>query len=97
MYLHLHPLCYSALGARSPVDAHREAEHELERALPCGCCTSPRQHLAKHLGSTLFLDDNPAALQRALPRAEHAHWTERLLAACILLWGRPRLTLFGRS
>jgi hypothetical protein len=56
-----------------------------------------RQHLSKRLGSTLFLDDNPAELQRALPRAEHEHWTERLLAACILLWGRPRTTLYGRS
>ena len=87
----------AALDARTATEARAEAERELARARPCGCCVGPRAHLATHVGSILFLDDDPAELQRAIPRAEHAWWTRRLVAACIVLYGRPRLTLFARS
>jgi hypothetical protein len=86
-----------ALDARSPAEGRIDAERELARARPCGCCLTPRIHLTKWVGSTLFLDDDPAALLRAIPRGERASWTTRLVAACIVLYGRPRITLFGRS
>jgi hypothetical protein len=87
----------ATLGASSPSQARADAERELARARPCRCCLTPRIHLTKYVGSTLFLDDDPAELQRAIPRAEHSSWTQRLVAACIILYGRPRLTLFERS
>jgi hypothetical protein len=74
-----------------------EAERELARAPYCGCCVSPRVHLAKFVGSTLFLDDKPSSLRSALPFAERARWSERLIGALIVLFGRPRVTLAGRS
>jgi hypothetical protein len=78
-------------------DARNEAERELARAPRCGCCVSPRVHLAKYVGSTLFFDDAPESLRRALPSAERARWSDRLLAAFIMLYGRARVSLFGRS
>ncbi len=86
-----------ALDAQSPSEACTLAANELARARRCGCCLTPRIHLATYVGSTLFLDDDPAELQRAIPRAEQAVWTKRLVAACIILYGRPRLTPFGRG
>ena len=87
----------AALGAATLAEAGLEAERELARAPHCGCCMSPRVHLAKFVGSTLFLDDDPAMLRLALPSAERARWSERLVAALIVSYGRARLTLFGRS
>jgi len=87
----------ATLASRSPDEARLDAERELARAQPCGCCLTLRIHLTKYIGSTLFTDDDPAALQRAIPRHEHRRWTQRLLAACVVLWGRPRFTPFGRS
>jgi hypothetical protein len=81
--------------ARTYVEEQRDAARELGRAPRCACCISPRVHLAKYVGSTLFLDDNPAALRRALPPADRERWNDRLLSAFILLFGRPRVTLFS--
>lgn len=87
--------CVHALRSSSVRSVtHAATPSELERAPRCGCCISPRVHLAKYVGSTLFSDDTPAALQRALPAAERARWSERLLGAFILLFGRPRERLF---
>jgi hypothetical protein len=41
--------------------------------------------------------DAPESLRRALPSAERARWSDRLLAAFIMLYGRARVSLFGRS
>jgi hypothetical protein len=86
-----------ALGAATPSEACRRAERELARAPRCGCCVSPRVHLTKYVGSTLFFDDDPASLRRALPQAERARWSDRLIAAFIMLYGRARVSLFERS
>jgi hypothetical protein len=75
--------------------ARRDAERELQRAPRCNCCISPRVHLTTYIGSILFSDDTPATLRRALPAAERERWSERLLAAFILLFGRPRERLFA--
>jgi len=75
----------------------RDALRELTHAPRCGCCISPRVHLTKYIGSTLFSDDTPATLRRALPATERERWSGRLLSAFILLFGRPRETVFARS
>jgi hypothetical protein len=94
--MHSHSLASLALDA-TPLEARAEAEHQLARVTPCRCCVNPRVHLSRYIGSTLFLDDDPAELQQAIPPAERARWTVRLIAACIVLYGRARLDAFGRS
>jgi hypothetical protein len=80
-----------------PEETRADAEREVSRAPRCSCCLTARVHLAKYIGSTLFLDDNPDQLQLALPIAERAQWTPRLLAAFILLSGRARVDLHPRT
>jgi hypothetical protein len=63
----------------------------------CGCCISPQVHLARFVGITLFLDDDPVELQRAIPSAERARWTVQVVAACIVLYGRARVTLYEKG
>lgn len=91
------PKALLALGAASLLEARLAAARELERAPRCGCCVSPRIHLAQSVGSTLFFDDDPAELQRALPFADRARWTARLVAACIVRYGRARVDLYART
>ncbi len=88
---------FAALGARDPRSALEAAEREVSRAPRCLCCISPRAHLAAHIGTTLFLDDDPEKLRDALPADERASWTPRLLAALIVLHGRARVDLFARA
>jgi hypothetical protein len=85
-----------ALGAASLAEARAAAERELAHGPHCRCCVSPRVHLAQWVGSLLFLDDDPAELQRALPVGERAEWPLRRLAACITLWGRVRVSPYER-
>lgn len=86
----------AALDTRDPIAARADAERELARVPRCRCCVSARVHLAKYLGSTLFFDDKPELLRSALPAADRARWTVRAVAACIVLYGRPRVELHGR-
>ena len=83
----------SAAGSRAP----REAERELLRAPRCACCVSPRVHLAKYIGSTLFSDDNPATLRRALPPPSVRAGATGCWLRSSSLFGRPRVALFARS
>ena len=60
------------------------------------CCLRCRQLLAHRfdrLGSTLFRDDNTRALLEAFDTADRDQCSERLLAACIVLFGRDRVGL----
>jgi hypothetical protein len=87
---------FSVLGVDDATDARTEAERELSRAARCRCCVSARVHLGKYVGSTLFLDDNPQLLHSSLPPADRARFTMRTVAACIVLYGRPRVELYER-
>ncbi|MDB4971278.1 MAG: hypothetical protein JWN44_6967 [Myxococcales bacterium] len=78
-------------AAHTMDDALGQAAHELAAARRCACCSSALAHLRDRLGSTLFLDDDPALLAAAFPLHERDRFTPRLLAACILLYGRPRV------
>ena len=80
------------LRARGLPDARREARHVLERARGCTCCASLLSHLYERVGSTLFLDDDPEALSRAFEDAERDSDSSRVLAACIVLSGRERVS-----
>jgi hypothetical protein len=85
------PFALMALGAGSPQQGAAAARSVLARAPRCGCCRSHWEHLAKYVGSLLFLDDDPRRLAEAVPRSERTPWTERLFAACIVLHGRARV------
>jgi hypothetical protein len=93
----LTPSTLAALGAATLTDARRTAKRELRLASPCGCCTSARAHLARYVGSTLFLDDRPDQLHQALPSEEREHFPLRLIAACIVLYGRARIAVPTRG
>ncbi len=45
------------------------------------------------LGSTLFRDDDPRSLVRAFDAADRDGCTIRLLAACVVLFGRDRMSV----
>jgi hypothetical protein len=91
------PKALVELGANSLPGARVAAEQELANSLPCGCCLTARIHLTQYFGSTLFLDDDPRQLQLAVPVAARRRWTTRLIAACIVLYGRERVALAQRS
>ncbi len=82
-----------ALGATCSADATARATRVLDDAPRCGCCISHRVHLTKYVGSTLYIDDDPRQLAEAVPARERTAWTERLFAACIILYGRARVTV----
>jgi hypothetical protein len=84
------PFALMALGAFSSADAVDHARRVLAGAPRCSCCPSHRAHVAKYVGSTLFVDDDPHELSQAVPTSERTPWTERLIAACIVLHGRAR-------
>ncbi len=56
----------------------------------CPRCHSLLAHRIERLGSTLFHDDDPRLLARAFDAADRDACTVRLLAACIVLFGRER-------
>jgi hypothetical protein len=84
----------AALGADDAAEARLEAERELARGPRCRCCLTPRVHLSRFVGSTLFADDDPATLLQAIPRDAREQFDTRLIAACIVVYGRARVTLF---
>jgi hypothetical protein len=87
------PRSFSYLDARSLLEARRRATLLLHRARPTDCCASPLAHVFHRLGSTLFFDDDPEQLARAFPAREREQFSPRLLAACIVLSGRERVSL----
>ncbi len=56
----------------------------------CPRCHNLLSHRFERLGSTLFRDDDPRVLARAFDPADRDGCTVRLLAACIVLFGRDR-------
>lgn len=56
----------------------------------CPRCRSLLSHRFERLGSALFRDEDPRALARAFAAADRDGCTVRLLAACIVLFGRER-------
>lgn len=79
------------LGSRTLGDARRRATKVLSDALRCPRCQKLLGHVFDNLGSTLFLDDDPAALECAFDPGERDPFASRVLAACIVLSGRPRV------
>lgn len=81
------------LEADDFAEARLLARLELERAHPCDCCASLHDHIVAHLGSVLFLDDDPRHLAASFIGAASAP-SLRQLAAAIVLYGRPRVDLY---
>lgn len=80
------------LGARDLRDARRRAQAILRGRPPCRCCASPSAHVFDRVGSTLFLDDDPAKLAQAFDPDERDEDTVTILAAAIVTYGRPRVS-----
>lgn len=79
------------LDAKTLSGARRHAGEVLSDALRCPCCQKLLGHVFDRLGSTLFLDDDPEQLQHAFENEERDLFAPRVLAACIVLSGRPRI------
>jgi hypothetical protein len=79
------------LRAHDLPEARARALIELLSAGRCQRCRSVLAHLYDRVGSTLFVDDDPDALARMFEPCERDGETSRLLAACIVLGGRPRV------
>jgi hypothetical protein len=79
-----------ALSASSLREARRRADRVLQNAKGCERCNSLLHHAFDCLGSTLFMDDDPHALKDAFPPTEWDRFSEQVLAALIVLNGRPR-------
>jgi hypothetical protein len=79
------------LDAKTLSGARRHAGRVLSDALRCPCCQQLLGHVFDRLGSTLFLDDDPEQLQCAFEVEERDMFAPRVLAACIVLSGRPRI------
>jgi hypothetical protein len=77
--------------ATSHDEAYGPARLALTAAERCPRCTRVLSQLHARIGSTLFQDDDPRRLARAFDAADREGCTLRLLAACIVLFGRPRV------
>jgi hypothetical protein len=81
----------SVLGTKNLAEARRRASKVLSDALRCPQCQKLLGHLFDNLGSTLFLNDDPALLACAFDPSERDPFAPKVLAACIVLSGRPRV------
>jgi hypothetical protein len=82
---------FEVLGVTSLRQAKKRATEVLSDALRCPCCQGLLAHLFDRVGSTLFLDDDPSVLERCFEPGERDGSAARVLAACIVLSGRPRV------
>ena len=80
------------LEANTLTEARREARRVLGQARRCKRCVGLLEHVFERIGSTLFIDDDPAVLMSAFPPAECDGFTRRVLAALIVLNGRQRIS-----
>ena len=74
-------------------EATRAARVVYLSARDCRRCQRVLAQRFDRLGSTLFRDDDPRKLAASFDRADRDACTVRLLAACIVLFGRDRETL----
>jgi hypothetical protein len=79
-----------ALSVASLPEARRRADQILTNAKRCPCCRTLLGHVFDCLGSTLFIDDDPHTLLSAFKPTECDQFSEKVLAALIVLNGRPR-------
>lgn len=79
-----------ALSAASFGEARRRAAQVLANARRCARCSSLLHHVFDCLGSTLFIDDDPHALVSAFQPTDRDPFAEQVLAALIVVKGRPR-------
>jgi hypothetical protein len=79
------------LESKSLAEARRRASKVLSDALRCPRCQKLLGHVFDRIGSTLFLDDDPSQLECAFDPSERDAFAARVLAACIVLSGRPRV------
>jgi len=79
-----------ALHAHSLSEGRRRARLVLAKAHRCACCQGLLDHVFDRIGSTLFIDDDPRSLAAAFPANERDADCQEVLAALILLRGRPR-------
>ena len=87
------PQCLKALNvlnADSLPDARKRAHRVLTKAQRCPCCSTLLGHVYDRLGSTLFIDDDPRALVSAFDATDRDPFSQQVLAALIVLRGRPR-------
>jgi hypothetical protein len=76
------------------VEARPLARTIYQNASACPRCRRLLEHRFERLGSTLFRDEDPRALARAFDAADRDACTVRLLAACVVLFGRDREGLY---
>jgi hypothetical protein len=77
-------------AAASFEDARPLARSIFQNAATCARCRNLLAHRFDRLGSTLFRDEDPRMLARAFDAADRDACTVRLLAACVVLFGRER-------
>jgi len=83
------------LEAQSVAEASPEARMILSTAPLCPTCRRVLRQLYDRLGTTLYYDDNPATLLRSFDVVDRTDCALRLLAACIVEFGRPRISVAG--
>lgn len=86
-----HFKAFDLLSVATLSKARRRAEHVLAKAKECERCRTLLDHVFDCIGSTLFIDDDPHALLNAFKPAECDQFSEQVLAALIVLRGRPRI------
>jgi hypothetical protein len=79
-----------ALRVATLSEARHRADQVLAKAKRCQRCRTLLAHVFDCLGSTLFIDDDPHALVTSFTAAECDQFSEQVLAALIVLNGRPR-------
>jgi hypothetical protein len=77
-------------GAASFAEAAGPARRFLAGVPRCVRCSRVLTMLHERVGSILFYDDNPHLLSAAFDADDRDPCTLRLLAACIVVFGRPR-------
>jgi hypothetical protein len=85
-----HLKALEALHVATLSEARHRADQVLAKAKRCQCCRTLLAHVFDCLGSTLFLDDDPHALLSSFKPDECDQFGEQVLAAVIVLNGRPR-------
>jgi len=78
-------------NATALAEALPAARELISGVVHCPRCSRVLSQRFDRLGSTLFYDDDPRKLIQAFDRLDHDACTLRLLAACIIVYGRDRM------